>query len=102
DHEAEGAALQVGGTPCGFENAVPREKRVLLDLGRRDLRLRTVVAVLRAEPALGVQQEVESHPVAPVVAADLPCGGELIQDRLVRGGKNGPCILPGNRLSGEG
>src|SRR6185312_16341737 len=106
DHETEGAGLDACRALGRGEDLFAREQRILGDFRRRDRRLRAVVAVLRTQAALRVEQEVQSHAVLPIVAPHAVGSGELREQRFVRRREHGarifaPNDFAGQRLSGE-
>src|SRR6185312_5245 len=97
----EGPGLDARGTRGGGENLVARQERILLDFGRRHRGLRAVVAVLGAEPALRVEQEVQAYAIVPVVPTHAIGGGELREQLLVGRTQHGTGVLAPNDLAGE-
>jgi hypothetical protein len=64
--------------------------------------LRTIVAVFRAEAALGIQQKVQSDSVAPVVMAYLVGSMELSEKFRIGGGQHLMSIVTTYDLTGKG
>ena len=65
-------------------SSLSRLKQVVArNLGLGDFRLRAVAAVLRAEAALGVHQEIELHLVAEPAAADAIGGGQQVEQLVI-------------------
>ena len=101
DHDAERLRLPLGGESGALEELRRREEVVARDLRIGDLRLRTVPAVLRAEPALGIHEEEQLHRVAEVVVANTPRGGEHVEQFDVGRVENGQRLIRCDLPAGE-
>ena len=105
-HHAERADIQTRRTVGRRENLLARHERVLLDLRRRDRRLRAVVTVLRTQPALRIEQKVQADAISKMVTTHAIGGGELVQQGVVGRIEHGAGVVArddgaGERLIGE-
>ncbi len=100
-HQADpfGAAGHAGAGRVG--GLVRLEPGVLEDLGLGPEPLRTVRAVLRAEPALQVHQVVELDPAAEPAAAHLAGRGDHVEQLVVGGGEDGQGLLAGRDFAAQ-
>ena len=98
DHaHAGGAALEPGGGL--LEGLVGVEPLVLQDVGGRAQRLGAVVAVLRAQPGLQVDQVVDLDGVAEVLATQASRGRDDLDQLVVVGPQDRECVVLGGRLA---
>ena len=94
-------ALLLGGQARAVEQLVAAEQVVARNLGLRDFRLRAVGAILRAQAALGVHQEIELHLVAEPAAANAVRGRQQIEQLIVRAIEHGKGLFARKRLAGQ-
>src|SRR5262249_20975647 len=90
----------VGGLGAS-QQLVAAQQVVARDFGLGDFRLRAVVAVLGAQAALGVHQEVELHRAAEVTAPHGEPGGQEVHQLVVWGGEDGQRVVGRERVAVE-
>ena len=59
------------------------------------------MAVLGTEPALRVEQEVQTNAIAEIVTTHAIRGGELVEQELVGRGEDGAGVVAGDQFAGE-
>ena len=97
--DAIGFGLPLEGGPSAGEDLIGRDQGIAGDLGRGDPRLRAIAAVFGTGPALGVDEEVQSHLVSPPLAADAVRGGQEVQQLLVRAAEDRKPFVGDNLMS---